>query len=85
MGKPNADAIILDGIVTDSRPNTTFLVEVHAGDRKHQVLATVSGKMRMNHIRVFTGDKVQVEVSPYDLSRGRITRLVRQPRMAPQG
>jgi translation initiation factor IF-1 len=74
------DALILDAVVADSRPNTTFLVEANVGDKKHQVLATVSGKMRMNHIRIFPGDKVQVEVSPYDLSRGRIVRLVRQPR-----
>jgi translation initiation factor IF-1 len=78
---PKSEPIQLDAVVADSRPNTMFVVEVTVGDKKHQVLATVSGKMRMNHIRIFPGDKVIVEVSPYDLSRGRIVRLVRQPRM----
>lgn len=75
-----SEPIQLDAVVTESRPNTTFLLTVTVGDKKHEVLATVSGKMRMNHIRIFPGDKVLVEVSPYDLARGRIIRLVRQPR-----
>jgi translation initiation factor IF-1 len=51
-------------------PNTQFLVELESG---HNVLAHISGKMRMNYIRILPGDRVKVELSPYDLSRGRIT------------
>ena len=64
------EAIEVEGTVTESLPNATFRVE-HAND--HKVLAYVSGKIRLNFIRVLPGDRVLVELSPYDLSRGRIT------------
>jgi translation initiation factor IF-1 len=63
-------AIKLDGIVTDSHPNATFDVEL---DNKHKVIAHISGKMRLHNIRILPGDKVTLELSPYDLNRGRIT------------
>jgi translation initiation factor IF-1 len=64
------DAIELDGEVIDTLPNTTFKVKLENG---HVVLAHISGKMRKNYIRILTGDKVKVEVTPYDLTKGRIT------------
>lgn len=67
------DAIILDAIVLKALPNAMFLVESEVGGGKHEVLAHVSGKMRKNFIRILPGDRVTVEVSPYDLKRGRIT------------
>jgi translation initiation factor IF-1 len=70
MGKQ--DAIRVEGIVTDALPNAMFRVEITVGDKKHTVLAHVSGKMRMNFIRILPGDRVAVEISPYDLTRGRI-------------
>ena len=63
------DAIEIDGIVLESLPNAMFRVEL---DSKHQVLAHVSGKMRKHFIRILNGDRVKVELSPYDLTRGRI-------------
>ena len=70
LAKPKEDAIVLDGTILESLPNATFRVEL---DNGHKVLAHISGKMRMNYIRILPGDKVQVELTPYDLSRGRIT------------
>ena len=70
MGKQ--DAVRAEGIVKDALPNAMFRVEIMVGDKKHMVLAHVSGKMRMNFIRILLGDKVVVEISPYDLTRGRI-------------
>jgi len=69
MPKPKKDAIEVDGVVMELLPNATFLVQ---GENGHQILAHVSGKMRMNNIRVIKGDSVVVELSPYDLSKGRI-------------
>ena len=63
-------AIELEGTITESLPNAMFRVEL---ENKHVVLAHVSGKMRMHFIRILPGDKVTVELSPYDLTRGRIT------------
>lgn len=65
------DAIVVDGKVVESLPNAMFRVELENG---HRVLAHVSGKMRMNFIRILPGDTVKVELSPYDLNRGRIVR-----------
>lgn len=62
--------ILQDGSVTDALSNATFKVQLENG---HIIIATISGKMRMNYIRILPGDKVAVEMSPYDLSRGRIT------------
>ncbi len=67
---PKDDAIEVAGMVLEALPNAMFRVEL---DTKHQVLAHVSGKMRKNFIRILTGDRVLVELSPYDLTRGRIT------------
>lgn len=64
------DVIEVEGTVIDTLPNTTFKVVLENG---HEVLAHISGKLRMNYIKILPGDKVKVELSPYDLSRGRIT------------
>lgn len=64
------DAIEVEGTVLEAQPNAMFVVELENG---FQVLAHVSGKIRMNFIRILPGDKVKVELSPYDLSKGRIT------------
>jgi translation initiation factor IF-1 len=65
-------AIEVEGGVVAALPNAMFRVEVEVGGEKHHILATISGKMRKNYIRILPGDKVLVEVSPYDLTRGRI-------------
>jgi translation initiation factor IF-1 len=70
LPKNKEDAIVLEGTIIESLPNAMFRVELANG---HTVLAHISGKMRMNYIRILPGDKVQVELTPYDLSRGRIT------------
>ena len=64
------EAIEVEGKVVEPLPNAMFRVEIQNG---HKVLAHVSGKMRMNHIRILPGDRVTMELSPYDLTRGRIT------------
>ena len=64
------DMIELEGVVVEAMPNAMFRVEIQGG---HQILAHISGKLRMNYIRILPGDKVTVEMSPYDLSKGRIT------------
>ncbi len=67
------DAITLEATVVKALPNAMFLVEAALGEgQTHEVLATVSGRMRKNFIRILPGDHVTVEVSPYDLKRGRI-------------
>jgi translation initiation factor IF-1 len=70
LPKPKEDAIVLEGKVVEPLPNAMFRVELENG---HKVLAHISGKMRMHYIRILPGDRVQVELTPYDLSRGRIT------------
>ena len=67
---PKDDVIEVEGVVTESFPNAMFEVQLPNG---HKILAHVSGKMRMNYIRIYPGDKVTIELSPYDLTRGRIT------------
>ncbi|MDD5645216.1 MAG: translation initiation factor IF-1 [bacterium] len=64
------ESIKVDGVVSEVLPNTMFRVKLANG---HVILAHISGKMRMNFIRILPGDKVQVEMSPYDLTKGRIT------------
>lgn len=64
------DVIEVEGIVKEALPNATFLVEIPGG---HMILAHISGKLRMNFIRILPGDKVTLEMSPYDLTKGRIT------------
>lgn len=66
---PKEDAIRLEALVTESLPNAMFRVKLENG---HILLAHISGKMRMNYIKILPGDKVTVEMSPYDLARGRI-------------
>ncbi|MBC85408.1 MAG: translation initiation factor IF-1 [Acidimicrobiaceae bacterium] len=63
------EAIQMSGVVKETLPNTVFRVELENG---HMITAHISGKMRKNYIRILTGDKVLVEISPYDLSKGRI-------------
>ena len=63
------DALEMEGVVTETLPNTTFRVRLENG---HTVTAHISGKMRKHYIRILTGDKVRVEMTPYDLSKGRI-------------
>ncbi len=70
LPKPKEDAIVLEGTITESLPNAMFRVELENG---HNVLGHISGKMRRHYIRILPGDKVQVELTPYDLTRGRIT------------
>ena len=65
-----SDSISVEGVVVDTLPNTMFTVEL---ENQHRVLATLSGKMRIRYIRVSQGDRVTIELSPYDLTRGRIT------------
>lgn len=67
---PKEDAIELEGEVIEALPNTMFKVQL---DNELEILAHISGKMRMNYIRILPGDRVKVELSPYDLTRGRIT------------
>ena len=66
------DVIEIEGIVTDTLPNAQFKVELPNG---HKILAHISGKLRMNFIRILPGDKVTVEMSPYDLTKGRYTYI----------
>jgi translation initiation factor IF-1 len=68
--RQDPDAITVDGKVVDALPNAMFTVELENG---HNVLSHLAGKMRTNYIRVLPGDRVTVELSPYDLTRGRIT------------
>ncbi|HET6369574.1 MAG TPA: translation initiation factor IF-1 [Nitrospiria bacterium] len=67
---PKEDAIEVQGTIIETLPNAMFRVELENG---HKVLAHISGKMRMHYIKILPGDKVTVELSPYDLTRGRIT------------
>ena len=66
----SSDSVVVEGVVVDSLPNARFKVRMENG---HEVLAHISGKMRKHFIRILIGDKVTVELSPYDLTRGRIT------------
>ena len=69
-----SDAIEMEGVIVDTLPNTMFRVELENG---HIVTAHISGKMRKNYIRILTGDNVKVELTPYDLSKGRIVYRAR--------
>ncbi len=64
------DVLEMEGTIVEALPNAMFLVKLPNG---HNILGHISGKMRMNYIRIYPGDKVKVELSPYDLTRGRIT------------
>ena len=67
---PKKETIEVEGVVAESLPNAMFRVELANG---HKVLAHISGKMRVNYIRILPGDRVLIELSPYDLTRGRVT------------
>ena len=69
----NVGAIEVEGVVLTALPNASFRVQIDMGGEKHEILAHISGKMRKHYIRILPGDNVVVEVSPYDLTRGRIT------------
>ena len=71
---PKEDSIEMEGTVIETLPNTMFRVELENG---HVVMAHISGKMRKHYIRILTGDKVTVQLTPYDLTKGRITYRVR--------
>ncbi len=71
---PKQDSIEVEGKVVEPLPNAMFRVEIEGG---HKVLAHISGKMRIHFIKILPGDRVLVELSPYDLTRGRITRRMR--------
>ena len=76
------DQIEMEGEIIDTLPNTTFRVQLENG---HVVTAHISGKMRKNYIRILTGDKVRVELTPYDLTKGRITYRERYEPSSPRG
>jgi translation initiation factor IF-1 len=67
------DSIEVEGIVVKALPNAMFMVEHEYAGEKHQILCTIAGKMRKYYIRILPGDSVTVQISPYDLNRGRIT------------
>jgi len=67
------DLIEVEAVVKQSLPNAMFRLEIELGERKHEIIGHISGKMRRNYIRITPGDKVLVELSPYDLTKGRIT------------
>jgi translation initiation factor IF-1 len=71
---PKEDHIEMEGTVIETLPNTMFRVELENG---HMIIAHISGKMRKHYIRILTGDKVTVELTPYDLTKGRITYRTR--------
>lgn len=75
MAKRTDDKIEMEGTVVEALPNTQFMVQLESG---HKVLAYLSGKMRKFYIRILLGDRVRVELSPYDLTRGRITYRYRK-------
>jgi translation initiation factor IF-1 len=66
------DMVEVEGVIIEALPNTTFKVEIAVGDKKTSILAHLCGKMRKNYIRIVPGDKVRLELSPYDLTKGRI-------------
>lgn len=75
------DKLLVEGVVVEALPNTQFTVEL---DNGHKVLAYLSGKMRRYYIRILLGDRVRVEMTPYDLSRGRITYRYRRQNVSSQ-
>lgn len=67
------DAIEVEAVVKAALPNAMFRLEIDLGGKKHEIIGHISGKMRRNYIRITPGDRVQVQLSPYDLTKGRIT------------
>jgi translation initiation factor IF-1 len=78
MSNKKEEVIKIDGIVKETLPNAMFRVEIEGG---HTILGHVSGKMRMNYIRILPGDRVALELSPYDLTRGRIVLRYKNEKM----
>ncbi|MCK9417366.1 MAG: translation initiation factor IF-1 [Candidatus Dojkabacteria bacterium] len=73
MAKDTKQIFEFEGVVKESLPGTKFTVEIEADGKKHEVMGYLSGKMRMHYIRILEGDKVKIEMTPYDKSQGRIT------------
>ncbi len=69
---PKGDVIEVEAIVKQSLPNAMFRLEIELGEKKHEIIGHISGKMRRHYIRITPGDKVLVQLSPYDLTKGRI-------------
>jgi len=69
---PKADAIEVEAVVKAALPNAMFRLEISLGEKKHQIIGHISGKMRRNYIKITPGDTVLVQLSPYDLTKGRI-------------
>ena len=81
-GKKKEEKIVVEGTVTHALPSAQFRVKLESG---HEILAYLSGRMRKNYIRILLGDKVRVELSPYDLSRGRIVYRYKKQLVAESG
>jgi translation initiation factor IF-1 len=73
MAKNSKEVYEFEGVVKECLPNTKFIVEIEVDGKKHEVTGYLSGRMRMNYIRILEGDKVKIEMTPYDKSQGRIT------------
>lgn len=73
MAEDTKKVFEFEGVVKECLPNTKFLVEIDVNGKKHDVIGYLSGKMRMHYIRILEGDKVTIEMTPYDKSQGRIT------------
>jgi translation initiation factor IF-1 len=73
MAKNTKEVYEFEGVVKECLPNTKFTVEIEVDGKKHEVTGYLSGRMRMNYIRILEGDKVKIEMTPYDKSQGRIT------------
>ena len=72
MNTAEKQVVVVEGIVKECLPDTKFKIEIDVSGNKHNVIGYLSGKMRMNYIKILEGDKVKVEISPYDLGQGRI-------------
>lgn len=73
MSEDTKKVFEFEGVVTECLPNTKFKVEIEVNDVKHEVTGYLSGRMRMNYIRILEGDRVKIEMTPYDKNQGRIT------------
>ena len=73
MEKNTKQVFEFEGVVKECLPNTKFIVEIEEDEKKHEVTGYLSGRMRMNYIRILEGDKVKIEMTPYDKTQGRIT------------
>jgi translation initiation factor IF-1 len=73
MSNKSENVIELNGVVKECLPDTKFIVEVDVNGQKHEIVGYLSGKMRMHYIRILEGDKVKIEITPYDPKQGRIT------------